>query len=74
MARSSPALKLAAQSVGVHPVTCPWPFQSPTTTPVNPMRPRNSPVSSGLLPCILVPLIELKLAMIVSTPAAIARR
>ncbi|MCW0448029.1 hypothetical protein NB706_000863 [Xanthomonas sacchari] len=41
---SRPALMVAGQSVGVQPLTCPWPFQSPTTKPPKCMRPFSASV------------------------------
>ena len=72
MARSSPALKLAAQSVTVQPATWPWPFQSPTTSPAKPIRPFSTSVSRVGLPWCLTPFQLEKLAITVSAPASIA--
>jgi hypothetical protein len=69
---SSPALKVAAQSVGVQPGSWPWAFQSPTMKPSKPIRPLSTPVSSDLLPCILAPFQLLYEAIAVIAPAATA--
>ncbi|MNV39578.1 hypothetical protein D3C71_1311630 [compost metagenome] len=63
---------VAGQSVVVQPLTCPWPFQSPTTKPPKFMRPFSASVRYGLLPCIFSPLTLLKEAITVCAPAAMA--
>ena len=50
MNRSSPALIAAAQSVAEQPATWPWPFQSPTTSPLKPIRCFNTSVRREALP------------------------
>ena len=69
---STPALKDCAQSVLVQPGTCPCPFQSPTTNPLNPILPLSTSVSSSLSPCNFRPFQLLKEAITVCTPAGIA--
>src|SRR5439155_95295 len=44
---SRPALSAAAQLSGVHPGSCAWPFQSPSTRPSKPMRPFSTSVRSA---------------------------
>jgi hypothetical protein len=72
IAISSPALKTTGQSPPLQPGTWLCAFQSPMMKPSKPSRPFKTSVSRLLLPCILTPFQEEKLAITVMAPALTA--